>query len=337
MTSGSTGSPVGLFRSEASLYDFTAYAMLLFHDWCRGQPLARSLFILDAKPHNIDYALADLLRTTVMEERIVSTFANTAQLADLLEQFDPEYISSYPATMRNLAAYLLERNRIYPQLKLLHMTSEMLDAQTRRLINRVWPNAVLRETYTSTEAGLMGYQCDAGAGYHLAEDCVLCEIVDEHGLPAEGAGRLIITDLINDATPVIRYSGLGDVAVRGSSACACGSPLAKIASLQGRYVDSIRLEDGTLLSPYALTNIVASLEGITAYQIIQLRVDEVEVVIVPDVNTAGSQQHLARQVKAGFAAALGEDMACAVTFTDAILPPAGGHKVPLVVSKLGEV
>jgi phenylacetate-coenzyme A ligase PaaK-like adenylate-forming protein len=53
------------------------------------------------------------------------------------------------------------------------------------------------------------------------------ELLDEGGreVPTGRTGRVVITDLFSAATPIIRYSGLGDYAVRKESPCSCGRPL----------------------------------------------------------------------------------------------------------------
>ena len=83
----------------------------------------------------------------------------------------------------------------------------------------------------------------------------------ETGTSASSCHPAIITDLINRATPIIRYDGLGDILVPSTHPCSCGSPLRHIRSLEGRTVDSVRLLDGSLMSPYTLTNILRGTPG----------------------------------------------------------------------------
>ncbi len=140
-SSGSTGMPSRLFRDEDSLTYFAAQDMALYFDWCEGRPIASSLYFIDLAPDTIDYALADLLRTTVPEERILDAASSTARLIVALRRFAPEFVSSYPSTLRNIAVALDRRGETYERLRLLHLTSEMLDAPTRALLERVFPCA----------------------------------------------------------------------------------------------------------------------------------------------------------------------------------------------------
>ncbi len=334
-TSGSTGTPVGLYKSETSIWHFTAYAMTLYYQWCCGKPIKKVMYLLDSTPHNIDYALADQLRTIVMEERIVSTFEKSAEIMEKFDEFEPEYLSSYPATMRNLAAYLADRNQKRGNLKLLHLTSEMLDERTRKLLKKVFPYARIVETYTTTEAGMLGFECEKEGGFHLAEDSAIYELIDADNELAINRGRLVVTDLTNWATPVIRYSGLGDlVEFDGKSRCECGSVLKRIKNLEGRYVDSILLKDGTALSPYTVTNIIADIPDVLKYQIIQHEVDDFQILIVLDDKNTAKKERIRETICEGFKKLLAYPADCRVEFANDIKSHKPGHKIPLVVSRV---
>ncbi|MBN2053478.1 phenylacetate--CoA ligase family protein [bacterium] len=331
-TSGSTGMPVTLYKSRSCLEYFSAYAMALYWNWCNERPFNNVMYILDPTPHNIDHALAELLRATVMEERIVSTFGHIRWLTRCLDRFKPDYISSYPATMRNLAMHLLALNVTHPEVKLIHLTSEMLDGTTRKVLESAFPRARLVETYTTTEAGMIGVQCATHGGFHVLDEGLIVEILDDDDQPTSGAGRLVVTDLTNWATPVIRYSGLGDLAAWAVDACSCGAPQPRLASLEGRIVESVRRPDGSLLSPYALTNVLAAMQGILAYQIRQLRLDRFEVMVVRDAE-AKSEDTLRVELTDGLKKVLGA-VTCEVRFVGSIPVPPGVHKQPLVVSEV---
>jgi len=327
-TSGSTGVPLRMFRSEQSLWQFTAANVALYFDWCERRPIENVLYFLDPSPDGIDFAMADLLRSTVMSDRIVSVFEPVDALAETLAEFSPEFISSYPSTLRNIAVHLDRRARRCECVKLLHVTSETMAQSTRRLLARVFPRARLVETYTTTEAGLVGHECPRDGGFHVAEDGVLVEIA------GKTPGRIVVTDLTNVSTPIIRYDGLGDLCRWENRPCACGSPLRRIAHLEGRFVDSITLRDGGTQSPYALTNALDAVAGLYGYQFIQHGIGRFELIAVMNRAAAGSEQTLREQSALAVTQALGEACELDIRFVERIAPPPGGHKVPLVVSKM---
>ena len=252
---------------------------------------------------------------------------------EALFQYRPGFVSSYPSTLRNMAIAMQRRGLSYKGLRLLHLTSELLDAGTRTLIGKAFPAARIVETYTSTEAGLVAYQCLASRRMHLAEDGVVLEIVDAAGAPAQGVGEVVVTDLTNWSTPIIRYQGLGDFCRWEETACPCGSPLASINQLEGRITESLTLTTGEMLSPYTLIDAVEDLPGIYHFQIIQQSTTQYEIVVVPD-EASGRREDDVRQAVSQALARLIPEAVCRVRFVETIVPEAGRHKVPLVLSRV---
>jgi phenylacetate-CoA ligase len=321
-SSGSSGIPCGIYRDDDSLWSIVAASMILYRDWCDGKPIDNVLYFLDRSPDSIDGALADLLRTTVGDDRIRSLDESPDEQMRTLLDLRPEFLSTYPSTARNLAIALDRHGRTYPRLRLLHLTSEMLDGRTRRLLERVFSAARIVESYSSTEGGLMAASCSAGR-WHVAEDRALLEI-DAHGV-------VLVTDLTNWTTPVIRYRGLGDACRWEDSPCPCGSARRSIRLVAGRITDSIRLPDGEFLSPYRATNALDEITGIYQYQLVQRSRAEIEVRIV---QTAAAESTISADIARALAPVL-PGMGVVVRLVDTI-EPKGRHKVPLVVSHLGD-
>ncbi len=331
-SSGSTGIPARMARTESSLWHYMACNTALFFDWCQGAPLSNGLYLVDMAPDSIDFAAADLLRTTVPDSRIFSVHDPVAKLTRELLSIVPEFISSYPSTLRAIALDLKAQNRVIKKTHLIHLTSEMLDAHTRHLLGQIFPNARLIETYTSTEGGLVAFQCPHDARWHIAETNVICEIVDESGLPTDELGHLVITDLTNTATPILRYRGLGDLARWDASPCACGSSLRSIRQIEGRSAAMLRARSGTLISPYIITNAIEEVPGLAQYQVVQKQPGMLEVRVVAE--SSAPRQRIENDVKRALEAALAGDVDLQVQFVSKIAAPAGSHKVPLVISEL---
>jgi phenylacetate-CoA ligase len=325
-SSGSTGIPAKIARSEASLWHYMAWNTALFFDWCGGKPLSNGLYLVDFAPDSIDFAAADLLRTTVPDSRLFSVHDPVAKLTEKVLSLSPEFISSYPSTLRAIALEL--GSRVIVQTKLIHLTSETLDAHTRHLLSQVFPNAKLIETYTSTEGGLVAFQCTHDARWHIAETNVIAEIVDDEGRATDGLGHLVVTDLTNNATPILRYRGLGDLARWETSPCPCGSSLKSIRQLEGRSAAMLRTRGGVWLSPFVITNAIEEVPGLAQYQVVQQQAGSIEVRVVA-TNPADLEPHLLRVLDHA-------DMDVSVQFVAEIKSNGRGHKVPLVVSELSQ-
>jgi phenylacetate-CoA ligase len=96
-------------------------------------------------------------------------------------------------------------------------------------------------------------------------------------------GELVVTGLSNWVMPLIRYR-TDDLAVPSDETdCACGRGLSLISSVEGRVIDVLRMPDGKIVPPTALTLLFdkAQAMGISRAQIVQENVDLVVVKLVP--------------------------------------------------------
>ena len=331
-SSGSTGIPASLARTEDSLWHYMACNTALYYDWCQGKPISNGFYLVDMARDSIDFAAADLLSTTVPDSRIFSVHDPVAKLTRELLSIAPEFISSYPSTLRAIALDLRAQKRVMNKTRLIHLTSEMLDAHTRHLLGQIFPNARLIETYTSTEGGLVAWQCVQGSRWHIAEANVLCEIVDENGLPTNDLGHIVITDLTNTATPILRYRGLGDLARWEPEPCACGSSARSIRHIEGRSAAMLRARGGALISPYVITNAIEEVPGLAQYQVVQKQPGMLEVRIVAEARA--SKNRVESGVQAALESALERAADLQINFVSMIAASPGSHKVPLVISEL---
>jgi phenylacetate-CoA ligase len=120
---------------------------------------------------------------------------------------------------------------------------------------RVWGARVV-ELYGSTETMLLGTSCSAGT-LHLETALAYCEVLDEAGHGPAGpdaVGRLVVTTLGVEGSPLVRFD-TGDV-VRRLGACACGDRRPGVVVL-GRAADAVELA-GRRLFPFELIDAAAA-------------------------------------------------------------------------------
>lgn len=141
-----------------------------------------------------------------------------------------------------------------------------------------WQRAVIEDAfgtpvtnrYGCEELSLVASECEEHDGLHINADSVYAEIVPDAALStAPGGGRLVLTDLLNRAMPLIRYQ-VGDVAVPKAMPCPCGRGLPMLASVTGREADYVLAPDGRLISGISLTDHFATeIRGATQVQLVQ--------------------------------------------------------------------
>jgi len=122
--------------------------------------------------------------------------------------------------------------------------AERLWPKDREQIERAFGPAF--ETYGCREVMLVASECEVHAGMHTSMETMIVELIvrepDGRERPARPgeAGEVVITDLHNLASPMIRYVN-GDLAVaHADGTCACGSSLAKIGPIEGRTTETLR-------------------------------------------------------------------------------------------------
>ena len=204
-------------------------------------------------------------------------------LADRCLEFGAEILVVYPSVLDALLVHFRSLGTRPEGLRYVHTYAEPLapalrEAAASELGVTVW------ETYSCEEIGNIASLCPDGDANHVFAESVLVEILDDDDQPCEeGAiGRVVVTDLHNFATPLVRYD-LGDYA-QAASQCSCRRGLPTIGRVLGRETNRFRRLDGAWVWP-SLPPLVALREHapLRAVQVVQHGDDvTLEVVAVAD-------------------------------------------------------
>jgi phenylacetate-CoA ligase len=187
---------------------------------------------------------------------------------DSLRQFQPRFLKGYAQSTYLLAQGFAEAG--FPPLRLegVFTTSEHLPLHQRHYIEKVFETRVF-DYYGCVEIHSLGYECDRHDGYHIPEEHVLVETIED---PQEEAGAnggaFVLTDLDNYYMPIIRYRN-GDAGELTAEPCACGRTLKRIAHLHGRISDLLRCTDGTLVDGGVIDYVLGKTHHIREYCLIQ--------------------------------------------------------------------
>lgn len=102
----------------------------------------------------------------------------------------------------------------------------------------------IEDHYSAQEVGSIAIQCPQSGLYHVVSELVIVEVLNDKGdLCGEGeTGQVVLTDLHNLATPMIRYR-IGDYAEVGGG-CPCGRGLPTLRRILGRERNLVLLPDG---------------------------------------------------------------------------------------------
>jgi phenylacetate-CoA ligase len=280
-TSGSTGEPVAVRRTGISTLFWNAMAMREL-GWHRRNPAGR----LCAIRANVgSYALLDSWGSPA------SCFARTGprlmlpiatpveQLVEWVVGFRPTFLVIYPSTLDAFTAHCRQHWITVPDLRHVLTIGETLSPAIRAAAEVTFA-AEVADCYSSQELGQIAAQCPTSGLYHVMAESVIAEVLTDAGEPCgEGqAGRVVITDLHNYATPLVRYE-IGDVA-EIAPPCACGRGLPTWKRILGRERNLLLMSDGTRHWPVIGLLRCRDVAPIVQYQLVQERLDAIEVRLV---------------------------------------------------------
>lgn len=286
-TSGSTGKPIETFGTDITGFFWNVFN-LRDHAWHK---------------RNLDSKLAVIRRTPSEEAKsphgfraknwgrstqgvietgpvaMISIFTPISEQVEWLINQQPNCLLTNPSVLQDLALYFQREEIELPSLQEVRTIAEALPDGLRELCKEVW-GAKLVDIYTSVELGYIAIQCPRHDHYHVQSEGNLVEILDENNKPcAPGeVGRVVVTNLHNYATPLIRYE-IGDYAEAGAP-CDCGRGLPVIRQIKGRYRSMLTLPSGERIYPVLGVVELNKIAPIQQFQAIQRTLNDIEVKLV---------------------------------------------------------
>lgn len=275
-TSGSTGEPVEVRHTLVNQIDWLALT-LREHRWHNSdysRPLAVVRGHFDAVQQLPDWGSPVKLVAPSGPAVAIPNNIPMEQIFALLEQTRPGQLLIYPGSLAHMCDYMAESGKQLVGLQRIRSIGEMLRPELRERVQELF-GLPIADVYSSRENGTIAIQCPVSGLYHVAETVIL-EVLDGAGEPcAEGEeGEVLITDLRNYATPLIRYR-IGDRAVVGGP-CACGRNLPTLERIMGRERNLIRMPDGSRGWPQLAHHEFWKHGPVTQFQFIQHGADEIE-------------------------------------------------------------
>jgi len=179
---------------------------------------------------------------------LLSIASTTDQQVAWLVAQQPTYFLTFPSVLDGILRRLAATNTRVPSIRGVRTTSEMLSPETRALCREVL-GVGIEDMYSAAEVGYIALQCPEHEHYHVQSERLLVEILREDGTAcaAGETGRVVVTDLHNFATPLLRYD-IGDYAEVGTP-CSCGRGLPVLRRIRGRRRNLLVYADGRTAFP----------------------------------------------------------------------------------------
>lgn len=296
-TGGSTGLPLVLFRSYASVLWQNAFlkrqwVWMGFED---GMPRAmlRGNVVLPVDQRRPPFWYYNrfgnqlILSLAHLQENTVEAYA------ERLTSFAPFLLEAYPSAVYDLARYL-EKKGIYISIPYIFTGSEPLYPYQRELIERRLRGRVM-DHYGMGERVAFATECERG-NLHVNTDHSYMEIVDADGFPTNDYGFVVGTTFHNLVMPLIRYK-LNDQAKWRFVSCPCGRPYPMLEEARGRMEEMILGTNGNDIAAL-LFHVPEGVTGIERIQIAQVGRRELEIRVVPTAQfSTATMEQLRRNMR----------------------------------------
>ena len=337
-TSGSTNEALQFYTSSTREAHINA-ARMRGHEWIGVRRGEKEMYYWGSPVELSKQDKIKRFRDWMINDGLTNGFELTPERVkdyyDFWLKWKPNCLFGYPSTFVLTVSMCeslgLDLKKLRQNgLKVISTTSEMLTDQDRKIIEdgfgvRVYDSFGLRE------GGLVGHECDQGT-MHCMDEQVILETIDPENLePTDGHGELVVTNIVGQAFPIIRYR-TGDMVTLMDGACPCGRTLSQIDISGGRAVEFVVTNQGKWVVGYSFIYIARSVKGIVKFQVVQDRIGEVRVRLVVDDNFPQDGHN---QVRQQVAKRLGSDDEIQIEIVDDIQPAASGKYRP-VVSKVAE-
>lgn len=288
-TTGSTGQPVRVRRTDLCQMVWLA-ATLRDHLW-HQRDFSRTLAAIRVAKHLpagrsarcAGWGEATAAHAVSGPMHLLPISTDVRRQAGWLANLAPEYLLTYPSNLAALLETVAEEGLSLPRLREIRTIGEIVPDELRESVSQL-PGVRLTDLYSSQELGVIALQCPTSGLYHIQAESLLVEVIDDRGQPCRPGetGRMVVTDLVNLATPLIRYE-IGDYAEVGQ-VCPCGCNLPTLRRILGRRRNMIVQPDGSRQWPHIsaarLREIVPDLK---LWKLVQRSVSELEMrMLAPD-------------------------------------------------------
>ena len=319
-TSGSTGTPFTVIqngrktrRNAAAVLFFGELAGYPFGErsaelrvWSAGTRNAAKAFLMNH--YQLD--ISDL-----SDEAILRLFR-------YIERKKIRHLLGYSSTFTALADALLAHGvEDKVTLRSIISASEALPLATEEKLEQLFGIKVAMR-YSDMECGIMAERVGKNP-YYIDSSSYYIEILDmneDKPVPDGQIGRIVVTDLYNEAFPLIRYD-TGDTGSVVRETTPSGGVKMHLAEVYGRRTDMIYNTQGKMLSPHVVTNNMWTIPYVRQFKFTQT--GEKTYTVLLNVTEEFDHEALVRD---NLTAVLGEGCKLMIEYTDEIPVLASGKR-----------
>jgi len=290
--------------------------------------LARSGIPLRLLPFRIIFMLRVFsqgfsdINSSMISLKYLSTMTPIDQIIEQINTQKANILMAPPSLLRILLPYAFKLTK---PLKMIVSYAEVLeDEEKARLVDQFGCRVI--QIYQASEGQLAS--CCSKGELHINEDLVYVELLDEHLNPITDsnvcATKMYVTNLVNQAQPLIRYE-MNDLVVLNKS-CGCGSHFRVIKNIIGRDDDVFEFQTHHQKSRHVFPDlmsrwIITTSSDVREFLVIQLSKNRIKIVCDLMNNTVESNAVIKKKIADRFEKELAEfDIDCEIEIVFETIP-----------------
>lgn len=299
-TSGTTGTPLEIWRSRSTVEQLYALAAARTRAWDDISPGARWARLGGQLVTPVQQRRPPFwVWNAAMGQLYLSSYhlapAMIPHYLDALVDYRIIYLAGYPSAIHALAHEALRAGRRDLRMAAVYTNAEPLSAEQRQTISAAFQCPV-RQTYGMAETVAAASECSY-AQLHQWPEAGHIEV--------QRNGEFVCTGLLNPDMILVRYrigdrGRLGAESPAGAS-CGCGRTLPLLSAVEGRMDDVLLTRDGRTAT--ALDIVFDGIGPIREAQIVQERLDLVRVRVAPAPGFTAAHE---RNITTGLRERMGE-------------------------------
>ena len=277
-TSGSTGQPVDTFKTSMNTLFWHALVMRDHRWWGRkfdGKLASIRANNLTVKQSDEWGGPATILYGKTGPALGIPVKTEIHKQLEILNEFQPNILIIHAGVLAAMASEWEQTGFTLTELKHIKNIGETLHPELRERIKKL-SGLHIEDVYSSSEVGAISIECPVSGLQHVMSESMIVEVLDDDGAACQPGqvGRVVVTDLYNSISPLIRYD-IGDYAEVGVP-CTCGRHLPTLKRIVGRERGLIQRADGIKFWPTARMRELEKVVPIQQWQMIQHGFDDIE-------------------------------------------------------------
>lgn len=283
---GTTGEPI-IILQDLNFRIKNEAAQLVF-DEIGGYYMGDKLLMLWGNENDIIKETRDVFHHFILKYIKNTYFQNSFKMSDEIihrylqenKAIKPKVMLAYVQSAYEVAKYIERKNLKIQNFNSIITSAGVLTKKVKEYLEKIFKCKVFNR-YATREIGKLATSCEESDKLHINMYQQFVEILDQNDREVEEhkKGKIIITNLIGFAMPLIRYE-IGDMGSIDLSQCPCGRGLIRLDMVYGRIVDIFKNEKGELIDGEYFTHLFYFLENIKKFQIIQEKLDFININIV---------------------------------------------------------